>query len=124
MAGWVVFLVSLRGPLCRFVTPAAQSNHLHTSSTKAILESDLGQIIVRPHRCVDCDCRVCGVAHRQTRHHVSKHSLASHRVAGNCNLAPIALRFGHASISSTLLNTGTSGQQRPEVASAVPMAKY
>ncbi len=40
------FLLSLRGPLCRFVSPAAQSHQLHRSSTKAIRESDLGQIIV------------------------------------------------------------------------------
>jgi hypothetical protein len=53
-----------------------------------------------------------------------QNSLASHRVAGNCNLALIKHQFGHASISSTVLNTGTSDQQGSEVASAVPMAKY
>ncbi|HMD07144.1 MAG TPA: hypothetical protein VKH63_06380 [Candidatus Acidoferrum sp.] len=53
-----------------------------------------------------------------------QNSLASYRVAGNCNLALIKHQFGHASISSTLLNTGTSDQRGSEVASAVPMAKY
>jgi site-specific recombinase XerC len=117
------FLLSLRGPLCRFVAPAAQSQQLHRSNTKAIPESELGQITVRPYRCVDGDYRVCGMPTDKRHSHVSKHSLASHRLAGNCNLALIKQQFGHASISSTLFNTGTSDQQWSEVASAVPMAK-
>jgi site-specific recombinase XerD len=51
-----------------------------------------------------------------------KHSLASHLVAGNCNLAPVKQQLGHSSISSTMLYIGTSDQQASEVASAVRMA--
>jgi site-specific recombinase XerD len=56
--------------------------------------------------------------------HVLKHSLASHLVAGNCNLALIKQQLGHASISSTMCYIGTSDQQASEAASAVLMAMY
>jgi integrase/recombinase XerD len=56
--------------------------------------------------------------------HVLKHSLASHLVAGNCNLALIKQQLGHASISSTMLYIGTNDQQASEAASAVLMAMY
>jgi integrase/recombinase XerD len=56
--------------------------------------------------------------------HVLKHSLASHLVAGNCNLGLIKQELGHASISSTMIYIGTSDQQASEAASAVLMAMY
>jgi integrase/recombinase XerD len=56
--------------------------------------------------------------------HVLKHSLASHLVAGNCNLALTKQRLGHASISSTMFYIGTSDQEASEAASAVLMAMY
>ena len=51
----------------------------------------------------------------QKRHpHVLKHSLASHLVSGNANLALIRQALGHRSISSTMLYIGTSDSQAAE----------
>jgi site-specific recombinase XerD len=51
----------------------------------------------------------------QKRHpHVLKHSLASHLVAGNANLALIRQALGHRSISSTMQYIGTSDGQAAE----------
>src|SRR5258708_15869686 len=51
----------------------------------------------------------------QKRHpHVLKHSLASHLVAGNANLALIRQALGHRSISSTLVYIGTTDAQAAE----------
>jgi site-specific recombinase XerD len=55
---------------------------------------------------------------------VLKHSLASHLVAGNCNLMLIKLRLGHTPISSTMLYLVTNDQQASEGASALLMAMY
>src|ERR1019366_1201659 len=46
--------------------------------------------------------------------HVLKHSLASHLVAGNANLALIRQGLGHRSISSTMADVGTSDSQAAE----------
>jgi site-specific recombinase XerD len=51
----------------------------------------------------------------EKRHpHVLKHSLASHLVAGNANLALIRQALGHRSISSTMQYIGTSDAQAAE----------
>jgi site-specific recombinase XerD len=51
----------------------------------------------------------------QKRHpHVLKHSLASHLVSGNANLALIRQALGHRSISSTMKYIGTSDGQAAE----------
>ena len=51
----------------------------------------------------------------EKRHpHVLKHSLASHLVAGNANLALIRQALGHRSISSTMQYIGTSDGQAAE----------
>ncbi len=51
----------------------------------------------------------------EKRHpHVLKHSLASHLVVGNANLALIRQALGHRSISSTLAYIGTSDAQAAE----------
>ena len=51
----------------------------------------------------------------QKRHpHVLKHSLASHLVAGNANLALIRQALGHRSISSTMQYIGTSDSEAAE----------
>jgi site-specific recombinase XerD len=51
----------------------------------------------------------------EKRHpHVLKHSLASHLVAGNANLALIRQALGHRSINSTLAYIGTSDSQAAE----------
>jgi site-specific recombinase XerD len=43
-----------------------------------------------------------------------KHSLASHLVVGNVNLALIRQALGHQSISSTMAYVGTSDAQAAE----------
>ncbi len=61
----------------------------------------------------------------EKRHpHVLKHSLASHLVAGNVNLALIRQALGHRSINSTMQYVGTSDCQAAEAAQAALMALY
>jgi site-specific recombinase XerD len=51
----------------------------------------------------------------EKRHpHVLKHSLASHLVVGNANLALIRQALGHRSINSTMAYIGTSDSQAAE----------
>lgn len=51
----------------------------------------------------------------EKRHpHVLKHSLASHLVAGNANLALVRQALGHRSINSTMAYIGTSDAQAAE----------
>ena len=56
--------------------------------------------------------------------HVLKHSLASHLVAGNVNLALIRQALGHRSITSTMQYVGTSDGQAAEAAQAALMRLY
>jgi integrase/recombinase XerD len=56
--------------------------------------------------------------------HVLKHSLASHLVAGNVNLALVKQALGHRAISSTMVYVGTSDLQASEAAAEAMMAMY
>jgi integrase/recombinase XerD len=61
----------------------------------------------------------------EKRHpHVLKHSLASHLVAGNVNLALVKQCLGHKSISSTMEYIGVSDGQAAEAAGACMMGLY
>jgi integrase len=61
----------------------------------------------------------------EKRHpHVLKHSLASHLVAGNVNLALIRQALGHRSINSTMQYVGTSDGQAAEAAQVAMMRLY
>jgi type 1 fimbriae regulatory protein FimB len=61
----------------------------------------------------------------EKRHpHVLKHSLASHLVAGNVNLALIRQALGHRSITSTMQYVGTSDGQAAEAAQAALMRLF
>jgi integrase len=61
----------------------------------------------------------------EKRHpHVLKHSLASHLVAGNVNLALIRQALGHRSINSTMVYIGTTNAQAAEAAQAALMRLY
>jgi len=61
----------------------------------------------------------------EKRHpHCLKHSLASHLVAGNVNLALIKQALGHRSINSTMLYVGTTDAQAAEEASRALMGLY
>ena len=61
----------------------------------------------------------------EKRHpHVLKHSLASHLVAGNVNLALVKQALGHRSISSTMEYVGVNDSQAADAAAACMMATY
>jgi site-specific recombinase XerD len=55
-----------------------------------------------------------GLSPEKRHPHVLKHSLASHLVAGNANLALIRQALGHRSINSTMAYIGTSDAQAAE----------
>jgi site-specific recombinase XerD len=58
----------------------------------------------------------------EKRHpHVLKHSLASHLVAGNVNLALVRQALGHRSIRSTMAYIGTTDAQAADAAQAALM---
>lgn len=61
----------------------------------------------------------------EKRHpHCLKHSLASHLVAGNVNLALIKQALGHRSIDSTMQYIGTTDSQAGDETSRALMALY
>jgi integrase/recombinase XerD len=61
----------------------------------------------------------------EKRHpHVLKHSLASHLIAGNVNLALVRQALGHRSINSTMQYVGTSDSQAAEAAQAALMRLF
>jgi type 1 fimbriae regulatory protein FimB len=57
---------------------------------------------------------IAGLPVEKRHPHVLKHSLASHLVAGNANLALIRQALGHRSIGSTMAYIGTSDGQAAE----------
>jgi integrase len=57
---------------------------------------------------------VAGLPAEKRHPHVLKHSLASHLIAGNANLALVRLALGHRSINSTMQYIGTSDSQAAE----------
>jgi len=70
---------------------------------------------------------VSGIANLplEKRHpHVLKHSLASHLVAGNVNLALVRQALGHRSINSTMQYVGTSDSQAAEAAQIALMQLF
>jgi len=61
----------------------------------------------------------------EKRHpHVLKHSLASHLVAGNVNLALVRQDLGHRSIRSTMAYIGTTDAQAAEATQAALMSLF
>jgi len=61
----------------------------------------------------------------EKRHpHVLKHSLASHLVAGNVNLALVRQALGHRSIRSTMAYIGTTDAQAAEATQAALMSLF
>ena len=62
-----------------------------------------------------------GLASMKCHPHVLKHSLASHLVAGNVNLALIGHCLGHKAISSTMKYVGISDSQSGQAAQAALM---
>jgi len=68
--------------------------------------------------------KAAGLPIEKQHPHVLKHSLASHLVAGNVNLALIRQALGHRSINSTMQYVGTSDGQAAEAAQAAMMRLY
>jgi type 1 fimbriae regulatory protein FimB len=61
----------------------------------------------------------------EKRHpHILKHSLASHLVAGNVNLALVKQALGHRAISSTMVYVSTSDRQAAQAAAGALMALF
>jgi len=56
--------------------------------------------------------------------HALKHSLASHLVASNVNLALVKQALGHRAISSTMVYVGVSDLQASEAAAGAMMAMF
>ena len=64
------------------------------------------------------------VLNKKSHPHVLKHSLASHLVAGNVNLALVRQALGHRSITSTMQYVGTNDAQAAEAAGGAMMTLY
>ena len=67
---------------------------------------------------------VAGLPVEKRHPHVLKHSLASHLVAGNVNLALVKQSLGHRSISSTMVYVGTTDAQAAEAVQAALMGLF
>lgn len=67
---------------------------------------------------------IAGLSVDKRHPHVLKHSLASHLVAGNANLALIRQALGHRSINSTMAYIGTSDAQAAEALQKALMSLF
>ena len=67
---------------------------------------------------------IAGLPVEKRHPHVLKHSLASHLVAGNANLALIRQALGHRSIGSTMAYVGTSDGQAAEALQRALMSLF
>lgn len=65
--------------------------------------------------------KAAGLPAEKRHPHVLKHSLASHLVACNVNLALVKQALGHRSISSTMIYVGTTDAQAAEAVQAALM---
>jgi len=88
--------------------PADGSDYLFTSQKGGRLSRI--QFFRNFQKVAEC----AGLAIEKRHPHVLKHSLASHLVAGNANLALIRQALGHRSINSTMAYVGTTDAQAAE----------
>jgi site-specific recombinase XerD len=65
-----------------------------------------------------------GISSDKRHPHVLKHSLASHLVVGNVNLALVRQALGHRSITSTMQYVGTTDAQAAEAVQAALMGVF
>jgi site-specific recombinase XerD len=65
-----------------------------------------------------------GLAAEKQHPHCLKHSIASHLVLANVNLALVQRQLGHKSISSTMRYVTTTDQQASKAASSALMSIY
>jgi type 1 fimbriae regulatory protein FimB len=98
--------------------PADGSNYLFTSQKGGKL--DRTQLF----RVFQTIAEIAGLPVEKRHPHVLKHSLASHLVAGNVNLALIRQALGHRWINSTMQYVGTTDGQAAEAAQAALMGLY
>jgi integrase len=109
-------LVALRAWLK--VRPADGSDYLFTSQKGGRLDR------TQFFRIFQAVAIVAGLPAEKRHPHCLKHSLASHLVAGNVNLALVKQALGHRSISSTMVYVGTSDLQASEAAAKAMMAMF
>ena len=65
-----------------------------------------------------------GLAPHKRHPHVLKHSLATHLVAANVNLALVKAQLGHRAITSTLKYVSTSDKQASQATAAALMTIF
>jgi type 1 fimbriae regulatory protein FimB len=75
-------------------------------------------------RIVQACAEAAGLASQKCHPHALKHSLASHLVAGNVNLALVQQCLGHKAIGSTMKYVAVSDSQATEAAQAALMRLY
>ena len=75
-------------------------------------------------RVFQADAAAAGISCEKRHPHVLKHSLASHLVASNVNLALVKQALGHRSINSTMQYVGTTDSQAAEAAQAALMRLF
>jgi site-specific recombinase XerD len=83
----------------------------------------------RLHRCqffrtFQACAEAAGLPPEKRHPHILKHSLASHLVAGNVNLALVKQCLGHKAIGSTMKYVGVTDSQATEAAQAALMRLY
>lgn len=100
------------------VRPADGSDYLFTSQKGGRL--DRTQLF----RIFQSVAKAAGLPAEKRHPHVLKHSLASHLVAGNVNLALVKQALGHRSISSTMVYVGTTDAQAAEAVQAALMGVF
>ena len=98
--------------------PSDGSNYLFTSQKGGKLDR------TQFFRVFQTVAQLAGLPVEKRHPHVLKHSLASHLVAGNVNLALVRQALGHRSINSTMQYVGTSDSQAAEAAQAALMNLY
>jgi integrase len=100
------------------VRPVDGSDYLFTSQKGGRL--DRTQLF----RTFQTVAEAAGLPAEKRHPHVLKHSLASHLVDGNVNLALVKQALGHRSISSTMVYVGTTDAQAAEAAAEAMMAMF
>jgi type 1 fimbriae regulatory protein FimB len=90
--------------------PADGSNYLFTSQKGGKLDR------TQFFRVFQAVARAASLPQEKRHPHVLKHSLASHLIRGNVNLALVRQALGHRSINSTMAYVGTSDGQAAEAA--------
>lgn len=100
------------------VRPVDGSDYLFTSQKGGRLDR------TQFFRVFQAVAEAAGLPDEKRHPHVLKHSLASHLIAGNVNLALVRQALGHRSISSTMVYVGTTDAQAAEAVQAALMGVF